>query len=74
MSYNSQIDFFDILNLVACYISVLNLYENREQSAENNIFQANQEQAEYLLNQLTAKFEEQNAMLREMLELLKKQE
>lgn len=42
--------------------------ENREQSAHNDVSVANDKQAQFLLEELGRKFEEQNQMLREILE------
>lgn len=47
-----------------------NLIENREQSRQNNVQSANDKQAKYLLEELNAKFEEQNKMLKLILEKL----
>lgn len=48
-----------------------NLQENREQSAHNDVSAANDEQAAYMLSEIGRKFDEQNAMLKEILEELK---
>lgn len=61
----------NLLNIYSVYLALENLYENRQQSEQNDVHSANQEQAEYMLNRLTEKFEEQNAMLREILDLLR---
>lgn len=47
-----------------------NLIENREQSRQNNVQSANDKQAKYLLEELNAKFEEQNKVLKLILEKL----
>lgn len=49
-----------------------NLQENREQSKHNDVSAANDQQAAYMLSELDRKFEEQNQMLREILEAVKK--
>jgi hypothetical protein len=46
----------------------MNLDENRKQAADNDVGLANQRQAEYMLGCLTEMFEEQNKLLREILE------
>lgn len=65
-----QFNALDILAVASFLIGAKNLQENREQSAHNDISAANEKQAEYLLQELTRKFEEQNAMLKEILEVL----
>ena len=47
-----------------------NHIENREQSRQNNVQSANDKQAKYLLEELNAKFEEQNKVLKLILEKL----
>ena len=47
-----------------------NLIENREQSRQNNVQSANDKQAKYLLEELNAKFEEQNKVLKLIIEKL----
>ena len=69
---NGNYNFNDVLNLASLLIGWQNLQENREQSAHNNIEAANSQQAEFLLNELNRRFEEQNEMLREILGYLKK--
>lgn len=59
---------FDIVQLASFYIGILNLYENRQQSEHNDVQAANDKQAQYLLEELGRKFDEQNAMLKEILE------
>lgn len=65
-----QLNALDILTVASFLIGAQNLQENREQSAHNDISAANEKQAEYLLQELTRKFEEQNAILKEILEVL----
>lgn len=56
-----------------------NLMESRSQSAQsdqllkqNDVQDANGKQAEYLLEELGRKFDEQNVMLKKILEVLRK--
>lgn len=63
--------FLDLVNIISLVIGMQNLQENREQSAHNDIHAENEAQAKYLLTELMAKFEEQNVMLREILNILK---
>ncbi|MGN0961021.1 MAG: hypothetical protein ACI4PF_02335 [Christensenellales bacterium] len=53
----------DFLNLWGIMLGYENLMENRQQSADNNVAKHNQEQAEFLLNDLHAQFDKQNEML-----------
>lgn len=68
--YNND-RFLDLINALSLIIGIQNLQENREQSAHNDIHSENELQAQYLLTEIVALFEEQNAMLREILKLLK---
>ena len=68
---NNPNNFFDILNLASLIVGIQNLNENREQSAHNDIQAANQEQAQFLLEEINRRFEEQNQMLRQILDILK---
>ena len=68
---NGNYNFNDVLNLASLLIGWQNLQENREQSAHNNIEAANTKQAEFLLTELNRRFEEQNEMLREILEYVR---
>jgi hypothetical protein len=63
-------DFFDILNLASLLVGIQNLQENREQSAHNDIQAENERQAEFLLKEISRQFEEQNKMLRQILDTL----
>lgn len=63
---------FDALNLASLIIGIQNLQENREQTAQNDVQQANNRQARFLLQELGKKFDEQNAMLKRILELLER--
>lgn len=62
----------DLLNIVSILIGLQNLQENREQSEHNDIQSANDNQAKFLLDELNKKFDEQNKMLNEILQILKK--
>lgn len=62
----------DILTVASFLLGCENLMENRQQSAQNDVAAANDKQAEYLLRELSGRFEEQNAMLKEILEAVKK--
>ena len=62
----------DLLNIVSILIGLQNLQENREQTAHNNVQIANDNQAKFLLDELKKQFDEQNKMLNEILQILKK--
>lgn len=66
------IEFADLLAVWSLLLGYENLAENREQSAHNDVSAANDRQAAYLLEELGRKFDEQNAMLKEILEAVKK--
>lgn len=57
----------DALGLFSIYLAILNLQENREQSAHNDVSSANDKQAQYLLTEIYRKFDEQNEMFRKIL-------
>lgn len=71
MGTQRQFDALDIVSVLSFLIGIENLSENRQQSAQNDVNAANDKQAHYMLDELTKKFEEQNAMLREILEVVK---
>lgn len=62
----------DALTVLSFLMGYENLMENREQSRQNDVSAANDKQAEYLLEELGRKFDEQNAMLKKILEALGK--
>lgn len=72
---NRQLEFSDFLGIVSLYLGIRNLTENEQQSdaqikilRQNDVGAANDRQAAYLLEELGRKFDEQNAMLKEILE------
>ena len=67
---NGNNNIFDILNLASLIVGLQNLNENRQQSAHNDVQVANDKQAQFLLGEITRQFNEQNAMLRQILEIL----
>lgn len=68
--YQAQNLAIDIINILSFVVGVANMLENEEQSKANDISKANQQQAEYLLNQIKTMFEQQNGMLLEILNRL----
>ena len=73
MGEQRQFDALDMISLLSFFLGYENLLENRQQSAHNDVSAANDRQAQFLLEELGRKFEEQNAMLREILEVLKRE-
>lgn len=71
MNEQRQFDAIDIISVLSFMLGYENLLENRQQSAQNDVSAANDKQAKFLLEELGRKFEEQNSMLREILEVLK---
>ena len=76
---NNSLEFADLLNIVSLYLGIRNLTENEQQSAQtlkilkqNDVDTANNKQATYLLKELGRKFDEQNNMLKEILEAVRK--
>lgn len=66
------LSFLDLVQFYSLYLAELNLKENREQSAHNDVAAANDRQAAYMLGELRRLFEEQNKTLNEILEAVKK--
>lgn len=60
----------DLLGIISLYVGLVNLNENRQQTAHNDVSAANDKQAQYLLRELVRKFDEQNDMLKKILEVL----
>lgn len=58
-----QQNIMDALQIISLMLGYQNLQENREQSAHNDVQAANDKQAQFLLEELTKKFQEQNSML-----------
>lgn len=76
---NNGLEFADALAILSLYLGVLNLSENESQSdaqikilRQIDVGEANDRQASYLLEELGRKFDEQNKMLKEILEAVKK--
>ena len=61
----NQMEF--LLSAFSLILGYQNLLENRAQSAQNDVQSANDKQAQYLLQELKTMFEEQNAMLKEII-------
>lgn len=70
----SSYNVMDLLQVFSLVIGYMNLIENREQSADNDVNKANDKQANYLLTNLQQSFDNQNKMLEEILDRLQKLE
>jgi hypothetical protein len=68
---NFNNNFGNALDMASLLIGIINMYENRQQSAQNDVQAANDRQAQFLLQELNKKFEEQNQMLNQILTILK---
>lgn len=71
--------YIDLISILSFCIGLQNLSENRQQSEQSDdlikqidVDAANDRQARVLLEQLGQRFEEQNAMLKEILEVIKR--
>lgn len=70
MNGQRQFDAIDIISVLSFLLGFENLMENRQQSAHNDVSAANDKQAQYLLEELGRKFEEQNEMFHKILEVI----
>lgn len=68
---NQQLSVIDLLSVLSFIIAIQNLDENRTQSAHNDVQSANAKQERHLLQEIKKMFEEQNEMLREILDILR---
>lgn len=66
---NNQLTAIDILSVMSFLLGLENLQENRQQSEHNDVQAANAKQEQHLLQEIKKMFEEQNQMLKEILEL-----
>lgn len=73
------LEFADILAILSIFLNIRNLSENEQQSdaqlrilRQNDVGAANDKQAAYLLKELYRKFDEQKAMLDEILKAVTK--
>lgn len=74
---SKEYDFLDILAILSFYLGYRNLIENEQQSKntdelikKNDVNVANDNQARFLLEELDRKFEEQNKILKRILEVV----
>lgn len=71
MGEQKQLTAIDLISIVSFLVGLENLSENRQQSAHNDVQAANTKQAQFLLDELGKKFDEQNEMLRKIMEGMK---
>lgn len=76
---DGKLGFADLLAIYSIYLGSRNLMENEQQSDQQlkilrqiDVGAANDRQAAYLLEELGQKFDEQNTMLKEILEAVRK--
>lgn len=76
---DKQYDFLDFLSIMSFYLGYRNLLENQQQSKDtdelikkNDVNIANDKQAKFLLQELSRKFDKQNAMLERILKAVQK--
>lgn len=62
--------FMNAVDILALLIGIVNLQENRQQSAYNDIHSANDAQAKVILDEIGKRLDDQDAMLSRILELL----
>ena len=72
-------ELINLINILSFVVGMENMRENQLQSAHNDVQAANSAQAEYLLNEINRRFDEQNKILEEqnmmferLIELLEK--
>lgn len=62
------------IDIIALFIGLQNLYENRIQTAQNDVNAANDAQAEYLLSEINSRFDEQNEKIERLIERMEKKQ
>ena len=67
---NQNNELINLINILSFMVGIENLSENRIQSAHNDVQIANDKQAEYLLNEINRRFDEQNKILARLVELM----
>lgn len=69
---NRQFDAIDGLSVFSAFIGYLNLLENRQQSAQNDVNAANDKQAKQILDEIGARLDRQDAMLQKIFDEISK--
>ena len=65
-------ELINLINILSFVVGLQNMQENRLQSAQNDVQAANDKQAEYLLNEIKRRFDEQNKILDEQNRMLER--
>lgn len=65
-------DLINLINVLSFVIGYSNLQENRQQSAHNDVQAANDKQAQFILEKINGRFNEQNKILSDQNEMLQK--
>lgn len=74
MPFNNNNQDVDILAVISVLLGMINVQENRLQSAQNDVQSANDKQAKFLLEAINKQFKEQNNKIDEIIRLLKEGE
>lgn len=74
MNERNGIEFADILGIMSFMLGMENLYENRAQSAQNDVGAANDKQASFLLSEIGKRLDEQDRTLDRILRKLEQME
>ena len=69
---NMQNNSGNLLNIVSILLALQNLQENREQTKQNDVQAANDKQAKLLLDEIGARFDEQNKTIKCILQKINK--
>lgn len=69
---NGQLNAIDLLSVASFMLGLENLQENRQQSAQNDVNAANDKQAKQILAEIGRRLDAQDAVLKEILEVIKK--
>lgn len=70
MGDQSEFNALDLISVMSLILGYQNLVENRQQSRHNDVAAANDNQAQFLLSELFRRFDEQNEMLKKIMEAL----
>ena len=77
---NQNNELINLINILSFVVGLENMRENQLQSSHNDVQAANDRQAEYLLNEINRRFDEQNKilekqnmMLERLIELMEKE-
>lgn len=65
-------DLINLINVLSFVIGYSNLQENRQQSAHNDVQAANDKQAQYMLQEINQRFDEQNKILADQNRMLER--